>query len=142
MREFETLVRLLPRERASEQLIRAVLARVGITPRQSLFVRAVGALPYAFALLVAGGVLIAVFTWSGAIDTAGMTSVPGAAGDAVAAAHSGIGKASRWLIQLSSGILPVASGGGLRLGIALAIVLTVVAAFDRLFASKAAQRAR
>jgi anti-sigma factor RsiW len=142
MRELDALARSAPPERAGDALVRSIMVRVGITPRQSAFVRAVGALPYVFAMLVVGGVIVAVFAWTGAFTSTQVTAVPGAAADAYAAAESGLTAAAGSIAGLVSRVLPAPSGSGLRLWIGLGLVLMAVAALDRIFASRVLQRPR
>lgn len=140
LREFESIARSIPAERASPDLVRNVMVRIGIAPRASFFVRAVSALPYALAMLIVGGVLLAVFTWSGAISPSAWSSVPGTAADAYAAFGSAVNGVTASLAGMFTKFVPQMSMSGLRLGIGLVMVLVAVAALDRLLFWRTAQR--
>ena len=142
LRKFDALARSVPAEKAGTDLVRSIMLRVGISPRQSLFVRAVGVLPYVFAMLVVGGILLAVFAWTGTVSTAGLSGASGSAADAYAAVGSSVDQASRWFGGFVSRLLPAVSASGLRLGIGLVLVVMGVAVLDRLLISRTAQRAR
>ena len=142
LRNFDALARSVPAEKAGADLVRSIMLRVGISPRQSLFVRAVGALPYLFAMLVVGGILLAVFAWTGTVSTAGLSVASGSATEAYAALGSALDQANRSFAGFISRLLPAVSASGLRLGIGLVLVVMGVAVLDRLLMSRTAQRAR
>ena len=142
MKEFDALARSVPAEKAGENLVRSILVRVGITPRQSFFVRTVGALPYVFTMLVVGGVLLGVFAWTGAFSTTALSNAPGAASEAYAAMESGLGAATQSFAGFVSRLVPEMSVSGLRLGIGLGLVLMAIAGLDRVLASRVVQRSR
>jgi len=142
LRTVDTLARSLPAERTSSDLVRAIMLRVGISPRQSLFVRAVGVLPYIVAMLVVGGVLLAVFVWTGTFPSAVGSGLPGTAADAYAAVESTLDGVNRSFVGLLSRILPAVSSDGIRLGIGLGLVLMAIVVVDRLLSSRAVHRLR
>ena len=142
LKDFDALARSVPSEQAGPDLVRSIMLRVGISPRQSLFVRAVGVLPYVFAMLFVGGILLGVFAWTGALSTSAWSGVPGSAGAAYAAAESTMGQASRSFADLVSRLLPPVSASGLRLGIGLGLVLMGIAVLDRLMTWRTVQRPR
>jgi anti-sigma factor RsiW len=142
LKDFDTLARSVPSEKAGDNLVRSIMLRVGISPRQSLFVRAVGVLPYVVAMLVVGGVLLAVFIWTGALLPSAWSSMPGSAADAYAAVGSALNQANRSFGALVSRMFPAMSASGLRLGIGLGLVLMVIAVLDRLMTWRTVQRPR
>ena len=142
LREFEALARSIPGEKAGTDLVRSIMLRVGISPHQSLFVRAVGALPYVFAMFVVGGILLAVFTWTGTVSTSALSNASGSTAEAYAAVGSAVDQASRSLTGFVTRLFPAMSANGLRLGIGLALVLMGIALLDRLLISRTTQRAR
>lgn len=142
LREFDALARSVPAEKAGTDLVRSIMLRVGVSPHQSLFVRAVGALPYVFAMLVVGGILLAVFAWTGTVPASSLSGASGSAAEAYAAAGSAVDQATRAFAGFLSRLLPAVSASGLRLGIGLALVLMGIAVVDRLLMSRTAQRTR
>ena len=142
LRKVDALARSVPSEKAGTDLVRSIMLRVGISPRQSLFVRAVGALPYLFAMLVVGGILLAVFAWTGTVSTADLSVASGSAAEAYAALGSAFDQANRSFAGFIARLLPAVSASGLRLGIGLVLVVMGVAVLDRLLMSGTAQRAR
>jgi anti-sigma factor RsiW len=142
LRNFDALARSVPAEKAGTDLVRSIMLRVGISPHQSLFVRAVGALPYVFAMLVVGGILLAVFAWTGTVSTSALSGASGSAAEAYAAVGSAVDQANRSFAGFVSRLLPAVSASGLRLGIGLVLVLMGIAVLDRLLTSRTAQRAR
>ena len=142
LKDIDALARSVPSEKASSDLVRSILVRVGVSPRQSLFVRAVAVLPYVFAMLFVGGILLAIFAWTGALSTPALSGANGTAADASIAVASAMTQATRSFAGLVSRLLPAVSVSGLRLGIGLGLVLMGIAVVDRLLMWRTVQRPR
>lgn len=142
LRQFDALARSTPRETAGAELVRAVMLRVGIVPRQSLFVRAVEVVPYVVALLVVSGMLLAVFVWTGAITPSPWSGMPASASEAYATAESAIDGITGAVGGFLSRMVPAVSASGLRLWIGLGLILTAIAVLDRIFSWRIVHRPR
>jgi anti-sigma factor RsiW len=139
LREFDASARSIPAEKADERMHRSIMLRLGISPKESLFVRAVAGLPYAFALLIVGGILLAVFAWTGALPES-TTSVPGQLGSGLTAVGDVTRQAYADVLGFIARVLPGVSSSGVRVGIGVGLVLMAIALVDRFFPWRPVQR--
>ena len=134
---FDRSMRGLPLERAPESLTRSVMRGIGIAPGTSLFVRAVGVLPYLFGLLVVLAVMLTVYVSTGVVSRPVSSRVGSLVAETSAPVRKAVGEGVDTFMELGRGLAQLLEARGIMAAaVPVLVVLVLVAFVDRFWGKR------